>query len=897
MADALLELSRDELFARLAHGPHGPIGGGTTVVTPNRRLAQTLASEFDRRQRAAGLTVWKTADILPYGAFVQRLYDDALHAELAAGLPLLLTPDQEQTLWEDVVRRSGAGDALLAVPETATLAREAWALAHAWGLADGLPGALAGEDAVAFAGWAREYGARTGREHLTDLARLAGIAAGVLGEPRVRKAELLVAYGFDVVAPQQAALLDALADRGVKLARCGQPRGEAQVTRVVAADSRAEFRLAARWARARLEARPDARIAIVVPDLARQKRVLRRALVEVMDPGRAGGVLPFNVSLGDPLTSFALVGHALAALALAGREAPFEQASVVIRSPFFADGETETQSLARRDAFLRRRAEPTVTLERLARALDDGGALGARFAAYAEFRKARLFTTQSPADWARAFGDALALLGFPGGRGLDSHEFQTLEKWHELLARLATLERVVPRLGFDAALARLGRMAAETLFQPETPDVPVQVLGVLEAAGLTFDHLWVVGLTDEIWPPPPRPNPFIPLRVQQAAGLPIGDAGDGARFRAAAHRRVARRRRRARAVASVSRRRPRSRAEPAHRTDRGGRAGVARVRHVARRDPSQQRARARVRTARRPPLAAGGPIRGGTGLLKDQAACPFRAFAARRLAARALDAPHAGLDAMERGTLVHHVLERVWRRLGTKRALDVLAASERAALIADVVEDAIAEARHRRPATLRGRFATIERDRLARLADEWLEVEAARDDFTVLPTEQQRTVQIGPLALTVRLDRVDESAAGERIVIDYKTGEPGLGSILRPRPDDPQLPLYATAAEPGAAAAAFGQVRAGGMRFVGLARADGILPGVKTPAAAARHGAQADWPAQVVFWRRELENLAAEYASGRADVAPRRGLQTCRECDVHPFCRIRERLEAVGDDD
>ena len=894
MADALLELSRDELFARLAHGRMA--GGGTTVVTPNRRLAQTLASEFDRRQRAAGLTVWKTADVLPYGAFVQRLYDDALHAELADRLPLLLTPDQEQTLWEDVVRRSGAGDALLAVPETATLAREAWALAHAWGLADGLPGALAGEDAVAFAGWAREYGARTGREHLTDLARLAGIAADVLDEPRVRKPELLVAYGFDVVAPQQAALLEALADRGVKLARCGPPRGEAQATRVVAADSRAEFRLAARWARARLEAHPDARIAIVVPDLARHKRALRRALAEVMDPGRAGGVLPFNVSLGDPLTSFPLVAHALAALALAGREAPFEQASLVIRSPFFADGETETQSLARRDAFLRRRAEPTVTLERLARALDDGGALGARFAAYAEFRKARLFTTQSPADWARAFGDALALLGFPGGRGLDSHEFQTLEKWHELLARLATLERVVPRLGFDAALARLGRMAAETLFQPETPDVPVQVLGVLEAAGLTFDHLWVVGLTDETWPPPPRPNPFIPLRVQQAAGLPSATPATALDFAqrltgewlAGGGELV---------LSHPCREGDRDLA-PSPLIERIAVGEPALPEYATWRDAIHRSgALERVSDGAAPPLAAGGPIRGGTGLLKDQAACPFRAFAARRLAARALDAPHAGLDAMERGTLVHRVLERVWRRLGTKRALDALAAAERAALIADVAEDAIAEARRRRPATLRGRFATIERDRLARLAAEWLEVEAARDDFTVLPTEQQRTVQVGPLALTVRLDRVDESAAGERIVIDYKTGEPGLGSILRPRPEDPQLPLYATAAEPGAAAAAFGQVRAGGMRFVGLARADGILPGVKTPAAAGRHGAQADWPAQVAFWRRELENLAAEYASGRADVAPRRGLQTCRECDVQPFCRIHERLEAVADDE
>jgi ATP-dependent helicase/nuclease subunit B len=893
MADALLELSRDELFARLALGR----AGGTTVVTPNRRLAQTLAAAFDRRQQASGLAVWETADVLPYAAFVERLYEDALHSELAPGLPLLLGPDQEQSLWEDVLRRSNAGDALLAVPETAALAREAWTLAHAWDFADGLPGALAGEDATAFAAWAEEYRARTGRERFTDRARLAAVVADVLDEARVRKPALIVAYGFDAMTPQQRTLLEALAARGVAFARSGPARRAAQARRVACVDARAEFQLAARWARARLEANPDARIALVVPALHRHKRSLRRALSEVMDPGRAGGVLPFNLSLGDSLVGFPLVAHALAALELAGREAAFEQASRVIRSPFFTLAETGAQAGAGLDAWLRRCAEPTVTLDRLAGLLADAGALGAKLRAYASFRRERLHDAQSPADWARAFSEALAGLGFPGERGLDSDEYQTLQKWHEVLARLATLERVVPRMGFAAALARIRRMAGETLFQPETPDVPIQVLGVLEAAGMTFDHLWVSGLSDEAWPAPPHPNPFVPLRLQRAAGVPNAT--------------------------------PASALEFAERLTAGWLAGAGEVvlshplregdhdlapsPFVARIPASEltlpdygswcarvhgSAALERIPDATAPALGHDRAIRGGASLLKDQSACPFRAFAVRRLAARGVDVPHAGLDAMERGTLVHRVLEAVWRRLGTKRALDALAAPELDALLTRAADEAIAQARTKRPTTLRGRFATIERDRLVGLAGDWLAVERGRDDFTVLPVEDRRVAMVGPLALTVRLDRVDEAATGERIVIDYKTSRPGLPSILRPRLDEPQLPLYATAAEPGAAAAAFAQVRAGEMRFVGLARAEGLLPGVATPAEAERQsGAQPDWDAQVAFWRRELERLAVEFAAGRADVSPKRGSLTCRECAVQPFCRIHERREAVGDED
>src|SRR3970040_855303 len=113
-------ITKDELFARLAEGH----GARVTVVTPNRRLAQALASEFARFQSAQGRAAWESADILPLPAFVARAYEDWLYSEADADVPVLLTPAEEQSLWEDAVRRSQAGGALLAVPETATLARE-----------------------------------------------------------------------------------------------------------------------------------------------------------------------------------------------------------------------------------------------------------------------------------------------------------------------------------------------------------------------------------------------------------------------------------------------------------------------------------------------------------------------------------------------------------------------------------------------------------------------------------------------------------------------------------------------------------------------------------------------------------------------------------------------------
>jgi hypothetical protein len=83
----LAPVAKQELLQRLAAGHAARI----SVVTPNRRLAQELAREFDAGQAAKGLKVWETADILPFGAFVERLYEDALYSNLAASLPLLLS--------------------------------------------------------------------------------------------------------------------------------------------------------------------------------------------------------------------------------------------------------------------------------------------------------------------------------------------------------------------------------------------------------------------------------------------------------------------------------------------------------------------------------------------------------------------------------------------------------------------------------------------------------------------------------------------------------------------------------------------------------------------------------------------------------------------------------------
>src|SRR5690606_24090919 len=77
----------------------------------------------------------------------------------------------------------------------------------------------------------------------------------------------------------------------------------------------------------------------------------------------------------------------------------------------------------------------------------------------------------------------------------------------------------------------------------------------------------------------------------------------------------------------------------------------------------------------------------------------------------------------------------------------------------------------------------------------WFDLEARRMPFEVAQVEETHYWSRGPLALTVRLDRLDRLPDGRAVIVDYKTGmspgNPG-SDWARVRPVNLQLPFYAS---------------------------------------------------------------------------------------------------------
>ncbi|HUQ73207.1 MAG TPA: PD-(D/E)XK nuclease family protein, partial [Burkholderiales bacterium] len=181
---------------------------------------------------------------------------------------------------------------------------------------------------------------------------------------------------------------------------------------------------------------------------------------------------------------------------------------------------------------------------------------------------------------------------------------------------------------------------------------------------------------------------------------------------------------------------------------------------------------------------------------------------------------------------------------------------------------------------LEGRFAELERERLARLAREWLDVEKRRAPFEVLFLEQQRDLRIAGLEMSSRIDRMDKVEGGGHVLIDYKTGMPNPRHWQGPRPDDPQLPLYAVSAPEELAAVTFAKLKPGEMRFMGWAVAEHLLPRVEI---------YRDWQKLIAEWRKDAEALGTAFAAGDAHVDPKEEIKTCRRCELHTLCRVYEK--------
>ncbi|MGH8613616.1 MAG: PD-(D/E)XK nuclease family protein, partial [Gammaproteobacteria bacterium] len=623
--------------------------------------------------------------------------------------------------------------------------------------------------------------------------------------------------------------------------------------------------------------------------------LIRSSFEDVLDPG---AILPgafgetscFDMPLGHKLADYPLVQTALQVLALIHEPQTLAEVGSLLRSPHVGGAESEMTQRALLDADLLKSGQSVVTLDSVRRLAGGKPTQTYRCPLWGqaledlEQQARRMPLRQSPAAWAMTFSQLLHRMGWPGERSLSSEEYQTAQAWDKLLQEFASLSCVLPELTYGKAWQQLHGAARDRVYQVEAPEVPIQIMDIGEIYGMRFDALWVMGLHDERWPPAVEPMPFIPMPLQHQAGIPE----------------VSTEQILARAVATtkglIGCAPEVVLSYPQREGDRRLAASPL-INCVPATDakellPPWPEAYARqiwrsarmddLNDANAPPLAFNTRAGGGAGVIREQARCPFRAFAMYRLGARPLGEGVPGLDRAQRGALVHRVLQDLWSTLGSQSALAAISQAALTSLARETVQRAL------KVAGLDGRFGKLEGERLIALTEEWIEVERARAPFEVLSTEAKREFTIGGLTLELHIDRIDRLSDGHLAVIDYKTGDAAIDSWFEEKPEEPQLPLYALVLGDDCAMLAFAKLKGGQCGYLGLCAAQEAGPGLAALQGSKWANRHPSWEALLATWRAHIKSLAEEFRLGDARVAPKNPPATCRTCALPGLCRIAE---------
>ena len=877
---------------------------GGLVVTASERASRSLTARYHRARRAGGLTAWLTPNIHDWKTFVRTVWD-----ERALDGRMVLNPLQEQALWAGIVAKAAPDAVQLAgaADRLATLAIDAHQL-----LCNYAPQLLQNKarvgwdrDAGAFSNWLSEFNEICRDGNYLSAARLPLELADMLAQDSAERPPLLL-VGFDRILPAQKNLFSTWGDQD---AMRELPLGKfaAHFEFHAAPDLSAELTACALWSKAQLAANPQARLLVITQDAHARRGEIERAFLRHASAGdnqpTAANLLEF--SLGIPLGQVPIArGAQLLLHWLTGAIAENELDWLFSTNQIAASPDESRTLLAfmralRQKGFQRPQWTLTEFMRQHPRA-DLPAVWVARMTQARQMLQEFPNRKQAPLAWAEFLPRLLETAGWPGARPLTSPEFQAVRRWQQTVDNCASLGFDGCRIEWREFLAVLDRAMSDTLFAPESADAPILIAGPTESAGLTADAIWFLGASEDLWPAPGATHPLLPLTVQRQAEMPHATAKLDWELADAVTRRLLASA--PEAHFSYARQNEDAEARPSRI--------VAQLAGPPRELPPQLIASLALEPltvafddATQIPYALNA-VAGGAYVLTSQSRCPFQAFATARLNAQEWDAAEAGLTAPERGRLLHEVLHSIWAGPpnGIRSHAELI---ERSAHLESFVESHVQRiVKGKMPARAREcmpqRYLELEAIRLIVLVTEWLHYEAARVPFTVSATEVDARPTIAGLTLKLRLDRVDQLRDGSLLVIDYKSGQVSPSAWDLPRPDDVQLPLYASFAiednTKNTGGLVFAQIRAGkNKEFSGrMKNAKETLMSSLSPQTNLVKKPLTN--EQMRDWRDAIENLARDFFAGRAEANPRDYPETCERCGLQALCRIQENPPEAEDE-
>lgn len=828
----------------------------TVVLTANRRLASCLHQEYVEYQKLHNKVVWETPHILPLSTWLHTLWKKM-------DIPyLVLSNIQEQALWKQISQQNWA---------TISTIQQAWETLQAWNINLEQIEFDENNAVQCFLQWACHFKNECQKNFWISSAEIPKQLFLLTIEKYFLPSTIFLT-GFDDLPPIMTQLFKKFSEYCcVETLKRPLPRA-ITIKRFELEDTESEIYHSASKALEENKKNPLKKIACVIPNLTSLREQVIRIFSDVFSEHPV-----FNVSAGQQLNAFLLVQTALGTIQGKWKD--------VLQSPYLTQSDIDRDIAAFVDK--QRRADNLLTIE-MHDLISLFNTLHSRFPSSSYLKrwnrllqyKKNIPTSQTLSQWIQTFIEILEIMQWPGTRTLDSTEHQVLQRWLTALEELTYCDGFFSVINFETAFDILNHHISQIIFQPKSDAAPIQVLGLLETAGLQFDTLWLMGLDNESWPPPPTPNPFLPYALQMQHNMPHASAERELYFTQQTMERLCS------SASEVFLSSPKTDNDrilaPSQLITN---IEIAPTILILNQEHNTSGLIEQIIDDCGTPLIKGEKVKGGSSVLKYQAICPFKAYATFRLKADPLETPTLGLSHKLRGQILHQTLELLWKQIQSKQHLVAIEENELNKIISTVIDKITEMQSLNRSDCI---FLKTEKKRLQKIIKDWLSIEKKRDPFTVVAYESAHQITIGPLSFHCRIDRIDQLENGTRWIIDYKSGYCTLHDWFTQRPSDPQLPMYCVFSnEQTYDGIAFAQVRAGAMQFKGIVNETTSnlqdsnivsIDEIDNP-----DGIN-DWDSLTTHWKTTLENLSTAFYQGKAEVDPLES--ACTYCELQPLCRV-----------
>ncbi|WP_454781949.1 PD-(D/E)XK nuclease family protein [Legionella sp. WA2022007384] len=834
---------KEHLFFRLAQN--------NTVLTPNNRLSEAILQQYFAQCKKQ--TIEKPR-CMPFSVALVKAYEQLNCINPHSSHPTLLNSSQCQYLWRKTIQSElniTYSDGLL------QSVISAWERCQLWQISMDDPTFHYTTQTQQFQKWWQLFDKQLKQLHLITEYQLIPY---LLNADSSFFSQDIVWVCFDDFTPQQILLQEHLANKGFAQYQYDLAEKLSNTKIFAAKDSKEEYQQLMSWLHLKIQ-EGNQRIAVVVPNLERESPSLQRMLAHHFDPS------VFNISLGQSLSNFPLVAHALCWLSLDATHLSSHQAGLLLQSPYLGDSKEE---FIARSEYL----QDGVLLENHSIPLSN---LIKELHRYAP-SLANLLDNLTPypceatvQEWIHLFQKRLNTLGFPGDYTLSSENYQCLNRFIAVFDELRQFALLKPSFTKADALETIRHLTDNTIFQAQKTNAPIQISGLLEASGCEFDSLWFMGLTDQCLPQKVQLSAFIPPPLQRQLCMPHSLPARELQF---AYQILQRLQRGANSIVF-------SYAQLQGDTPN---LPCSLITHLPNFEPLPTHYESinlselmTIEEGFNIPVLPEEKIHGGTAILSNQAKCPFKAFAEHRLRAKTFLQTRDGLDNKERGQIIHKVMELLWQKLESQYKLLHLAD--------ELLQQHIDEAIHAALALLKNQdcdsidsLRDVEYTRLKRLVQTCLEWEKQRTPFTVEALEQSYEINLAGLDFQVRVDRLDK-VEEKKWVIDYKSTLPSSKPWNEERPKESQLLLYALLDEQINTLLLL-QLKTGKISCSGFSEEKQSISGITSLKK------EETWEEYRDIWQKQLTDLATEFQEGYCAPQPVH-ITICQQCDFQSLCRFQ----------